>query len=90
MNLVNNAVATYGLKPVLGVAVVVGILSYPIIELITQKGLQILKDCFKWCVDTTFLIRIRSMGCDQCARHHRVHITTMDIIHRNHERTPVR
>ena len=74
MNLINNAVDQYGLKTVIGAAVVVGILSYPIIKKISHVALEIFSKCVSWINDTTFLIRFRSLGCDECASHHRHHI----------------
>lgn len=86
MNLVNNAVASYGLKPVLGGAVLVGILCYPTIKLITELALDILQKAYKWACNSTVIIRLRSIGCDQCAVHHRVHMSAMDLVHRTHGR----
>jgi len=86
VNFLNNAVSSYGIGPVVGTSVIIGILTFPAVKLIGEIALDIFKACYKWVQNTTLLIRIRSMGCDQCAEHHRVHIHTMNIIHNIHER----
>ena len=74
MNLVNNAVAEYGLKTVIGAAVGVGLISYPIVQKVYTKALEIFALCVQWVCDTTLFVRVRSMACDECALHHRHHI----------------
>ncbi len=80
MNLVNNAVADYGLKTVIGVAVGVGLISYPIVKKVYEKAMEIFALCVQWISDTTFFVRLRSMACDECATHHRHHILGNPII----------
>jgi hypothetical protein len=65
----------------MGLSVVIGILSYPLIKRVMQIALDIFREIIIFygnrisdLKDTTLYIQLHSLTCDECADIHRDHI----------------
>lgn len=76
MHLLDAAVDKYGVHVVVPAAAFLGCLSYPIVRKVIEIAISVFKNCITWIGDTTFFVRMRSMGCDRCAVHHRHHMNS--------------
>lgn len=74
INLVNNAVQSYGAPAVIAGAFVIGVAAIPLLERIADVAERILKAVFQWTNEQIFFVRMRSLGCEVCAQNHRNHI----------------
>lgn len=56
------------------IAGAVGFIAYPIIKRISKVAIAIFSSCREWISTRTFMIRLHSLVCDECARNHKRHM----------------